>query len=674
MGWRYRKRIKIFPGIYINISKNGISTNVGVKGANVTFGPNGTYVNTGIPGTGLYQRDKVSESNSISEKHDLTRDKNQYNDTYERKDNHKGFWEFLKRLFKSNNDTTSNNATDCLDKKIIECQHLKSEKSLEQSSIENKPQEVNKNSFVQKSNNVSSNQIQHNSDRTDNPIVETKEDDVPYNPKSDLENYRYPTLDLLYNDDNNTYVNEEQSSNKLYLIRLLHSFGIEISSIKETIGPRITLFELTLANGISVSKIRGLEDDIALALYSHDVHIIAPIPGKGTIGIEVPNRKPYIVSLKSLIKSKVFLLSTMDLPCAIGKTITNEIFMFDLAKTPNLLVSGSTGQGKSTLLNAIILSLLYKKHPAELKFVLMDSRGIELGLYHSLVNHFLAALPDDDPIVSSQSNAVRALRCLCLEMEERYKLFNAAEERNIKDYNQKFICKKIHSQRGHKYLPYIVVIIDDYADLMAADRAMEGYVTRLAQYGRATGIHLILTTQRPTNDVITGAIKANFPTRISFKVPEKIDSQIILDCLGAEKLYGNGDMLYRAGKTIDCMRIQCAFVNTQEIQNIVWYVSNQRGYSHCYELPINDVSYDYGKDVDVNHLDPMFVDVARMVVSKQICSTSLIQREFSFGFNRACRLVNQLEAVGIVGACQGSKPHDVLIIDESSLEKILSNL
>ena len=499
----------------------------------------------------------------------------------------------------------------------------------------------------------------------------------PYDPKMDLENYHYPTLDLLkrYESDGKPYIDvEEQTANKNRVVDTLRYFGIEISSIKATVSPRITLYELTLAPGINASKMRGMEDDIALALCSHDVNIIAPIPGKGTIGIEVPNIKPSIVSMESILCSKRFQETTMDLPCAIGKTITNEVFMFDLSKAPHVLIGGSTGQGKSVAINAIITSLLYKKHPAEMKLVLMDPSGLELSPYSWIANHFLASLPDEPTIVANSSQAVTTLNSLCKEMDTRYELLKMAITRNIKEYNQKFINRQLNPAIGHKFMPYIVVIIDEYGNFIEERGTdIEEPITRLAQFARAVGIHMIISTKRPTNDIVTGAIKSNFPTRISFRLPERIDSQVILDCNGAEELLGNGDMLFRAGKSIDRIRVQGAFIDTSEVERIISFCSQQQGYISPFELP--DPYYDYeeeSRDVDMQHLDPMFEDAARLIVREQSGSTSLIQRKFAIGFDRAGRLMNQLEKAGIVGIAHGSKPREVLIMDEMSLENLLS--
>ena len=502
----------------------------------------------------------------------------------------------------------------------------------------------------------------------------------PYDPKRDLENYHYPTLDLLkeYDDDGKPYIDmAEQTANKNRIVDVLRNFGVEISSIKATVGPTITLYEITPAQGVRISKIRNLEDDIALSLSALGIRIIAPIPGKGTIGIEVPNAKPSIVSMESILNSKKFQESKMELPCAMGKTITNEVFMFDLAKMPHLLVAGATGQGKSVGLNAILTSLLYKKHPAEMKIVLVDPKMVEFSIYSNIDKHFLAKVPDDDasPIITDTSKVVRTLQSLCVEMDARYELLMAAGERNIKDYNKKFIERQLNPENGHRYMPYIVVVIDEYGDLiMTAGKEIELPIARIAQKARAVGIHMIIATQRPTTNIITGTIKANFPARIAFKVSQGIDSKTILDRMGANQLIGRGDMLFLQGN--DPIRVQCAFVDTPEVAAINKFISEQQGYPDTYELPeplIDDGmdSSNSGGEFDVQHIDPLFEDAAKLIVASQSGSTSLIQRKYAIGYNRAGRLMDQLEKAGIVGQAHGSKPREVLIQDEMSLENLL---
>ena len=506
----------------------------------------------------------------------------------------------------------------------------------------------------------------------------------PYDPKRDLENYHYPTLDLLkkYDNDGKPYIDmAEQTANKNRIVDVLRTFGVEISSIKATVGPTITLYEITLAQGVRIQKVKNLEDDIALSLAALGIRIIAPMPGKGTVGIEVPNAKPSTVSMESILNSKKFQETKMELPCAIGKTITNEVFMFDLAKAPHLLVAGATGQGKSVGLNAIITSLLYKKHPAELKIVLVDPKKVEFSFYEPIANHFLAKVPDEeaDPIITDVTKVVRTLNSLCKEMDSRYDLLKVARAHNIKEYNEKFKKRQLNPNNGHRFLPYIVVVIDEFGDLiMTAGKEVELPIARIAQLARAVGIHMIIATQRPTINIITGTIKANFPSRIAFKVSAGIDSKTILDRTGAQQLIGRGDMLALVGGS-EPERVQCAFVDTPEVEHINEYISEQQSYGAPFELPEPDMpEADMGdggdKDVDMAHLDPLFDDAARLIVINQSGSTSLIQRKFAIGYNRAGRLMDQLEKAGVVGAAMGSKPREVLIQDENSLNNLLSNL
>ena len=500
----------------------------------------------------------------------------------------------------------------------------------------------------------------------------------PYNPRLDLENYKFPTLDLLnqYEDNGPNIDMEEQNANKDRIIKVLRSFGIEISSIKASVGPTITLYEITPAEGVRISKIRNLEDDIALSLSALGIRIIAPIPGKGTIGIEVPNANPRIVPMQSILNSKKFQETTMELPIALGKTITNEVFMVDLAKAPHMLVAGATGQGKSVGLNAIVTSLLYKKHPAELKFVIVDPKKVEFSVYTPIERHFLAKLPDgEDAIITDVSKVVQTLNSLCIEMDTRYDLLRKAGCRNIKEYNAKFISRQLNPEKGHRFMPYIVIIIDEFGDLiMTAGKEVELPICRIAQLARAVGIHAIIATQRPTTNIITGTIKANFPARIAFKVASMMDSRTILDRSGAQQLIGKGDMLYLQGN--DPVRVQCAFVDTPEVERIANYISKQQGYPTAFMLPeyVGEESESSIGEVDMNRLDPMFEDAARLVVIHQQGSTSLIQRKFSIGYNRAGRIMDQLEKAGIVGPTQGSKARDVLCMDETDLEMKLNNL
>lgn len=497
----------------------------------------------------------------------------------------------------------------------------------------------------------------------------------PYNPRLDLENYHFPTLDLMKHYDNAepTIDMDEQKANKDKIVSTLRSFGIEINSIKATVGPTVTLYEITPEQGVRISKIRGLEDDIALSLSALGIRIIAPIPGKGTIGIEVPNSNPKIVSGQSIIGSKKFQESTYDLPIALGKTITNEVFMVDLCKMPHVLVAGATGQGKSVGLNAIITSLLYKKHPAELKFVLVDPKKVEFSIYSVIEHHFLAKLPDEgEPIITDVTKVVQTLNSICVEMDTRYDLLKAAHVRNIKEYNEKFIKRQLNPEKGHRYLPYIVVVVDEFADLiMTAGKEVETPIARIAQLARAVGIHMIIATQRPSTNVITGIIKANFPARIAFKVASMIDSRTILDSPGANQLIGRGDMLISVNS--EMVRVQCAFVDTPEVDAITHFIARQQSYPSAFALPEYIPESEGGglSDVDLSQRDPLFDEAARLVVSSQQGSTSSIQRRFSIGYNRAGRIMDQLEAAGIVGPFEGSKARQVLVQDEAALNRML---
>ncbi|MBD8349898.1 FtsK/SpoIIIE family DNA translocase [Dysgonomonas sp. HGC4] len=506
--------------------------------------------------------------------------------------------------------------------------------------------------------------------------VEEMED---YDPTKDLSNFHFPSSDLLkvYDNTGKGVDMAEQKANKDKIINTLRNYGIEITSIKATVGPTITLYEIVPQAGVRISKIRNLEDDIALSLSALGIRIIAPMPGKGTIGIEVPNKDPQIVSMQSVIASKRFQECNYDLPVALGKTITNEIFMFDLCKMPHLLVAGATGQGKSVGLNAIITSLLYKKHPAEMKMVLVDPKMVEFNIYSTIEKHYLAKLPDaEKAIITDVSKVTQTLNSLTKEMDDRYELLMAASVRTIKEYNEKFRKRRLSPLKGHRFLPYIVVIIDEFGDLiMTAGKEIEMPIARIAQKARAVGMHMIIATQRPTTNIITGTIKANFPARMAFRVTSQIDSRTILDMSGANQLIGRGDMLFSQGS--DLVRIQCAFVDTPEVEEITQYIGKQQGYSHAFELP--EFVGDGGGDdkvgsVDLSDKDPLFEEAARLIVVHQQGSTSLIQRKFSIGYNRAGRLMDQLEAAGIVGGTQGSKPREVLIMDEYSLEQKLSSI
>lgn len=502
--------------------------------------------------------------------------------------------------------------------------------------------------------------------------------DSEYDPRADLSGYRFPTLDLLKEYDTKKQeidVVEIERSKKLIEETLGH-YKIGISNIMASVGPTVTLYEIVPAPGVKISKIKNLEDDIALSLAALGIRIIAPIPGKGTIGIEVPNRNPEVVPMRAVLASKKFQENDFQLPVALGKTISNEIFVADLAKMPHLLMAGATGQGKSVGLNAILVSLLYKKHPAYIKFVLVDPKKVELTLYNKIERHFLAKLPGDgDAIITDNQKVIHTLNSLCVEMDERYKLLQDAMVRNIVEYNSKFLKRKLNPQNGHRFMPYIVVVIDEVADLMmTAGKEIEIPIARLAQLARAIGIHLILATQRPSVNVITGMIKANFPSRIAFRVTSKIDSRTILDGNGADQLIGKGDMLYSGGN--DMIRLQCPFVDTPEVEDIVDFIGEQRAYPTAYILP--EIQTDEGKvgggEFDSSDRDSMFEDAARIIVQNQVGSTSMIQRKLKIGYNRAGRLMDQLEDAGVVGPNLGSKPRQVIIPDEIALEQFLQNL
>lgn len=502
----------------------------------------------------------------------------------------------------------------------------------------------------------------------------------PINPHEPFINWKYPTLNLLKQYDSDNSVNfvdkEELEANKNRIIKVLNDFGVQIRSIRATVGPTITLYEITPAQGVRISKIKNLEDDIALSLAAIGIRIIAPMPGKGTIGIEVPNAKPSIVSMFSILNSRKFQESTMELPIALGKTITNDVYMVDLAKIPHLLVAGATGQGKSVGLNAIITSLLYKKHPNDLKIVLVDPKKVEFSIYAPIAKPFMAAVEEneDEPIITDVQKVVKTLKGLCVLMDNRYDMLKAAGARNIKEYNSKFLNHQLNPEEGHEFMPYIVVIIDEFGDLiLTAGKEIEMPITRIAQLARAVGIHMIIATQRPTTSIITGNIKANFPGRIAFRVGAMMDSRIILDRPGAQQLVGRGDMLYLNGG--EPTRVQCAFVDTPEVEDISKFISTQPGPVEPLLIP-EPVAEDggiAGGSLDEN-LDPLFEDAARTIVLNQQGSTSMIQRRFSIGYNRAGRLMDQMEKAGIVGAAQGSKPREVLIGDEMSLESLLATL
>lgn len=519
-------------------------------------------------------------------------------------------------------------------------------------------------------------------ERADGKDVSGATEMTPINPREPFTNWHFPSVDLLKkypSDDMTTFVrNDELQLKKDQIIKVLNDFDVQIRSIRATVGPTITLYEITPAPGIRISKIKNLEDDIALSLAAKGIRIIAPMPGKGTIGIEVPNEHANIVSMWSILNSKKFAESKMELPIALGKTITNEVFMVDLAKIPHLLVAGATGQGKSVGLNAIITSLLYKKHPNELKIVLVDPKKVEFSVYSPIASHFMAALEEneEEPIITDVQKVVKTLKGLCVLMDERYDMLKNAGVRNIKEYNKKFLNHHLNPEEGHAFMPYIVVIIDEFGDLiMTAGKEIEIPITRIAQLARAVGIHMIIATQRPTTKIITGTIKANFPGRIAFRVGSRIDSQVILDRVGAQQLVGRGDMLYLNGS--EPTRVQCAFVDTPEVEAISKFIAEQPGPVEPMVIPepaVEDGQGGEGGSIDSQNLDPLFEQAARMVVVTQQGSTSKIQRHFAIGYNRAGRLMDQLQKAGIVGEAQGSKPREVLISDENTLNALLSQL
>lgn len=512
---------------------------------------------------------------------------------------------------------------------------------------------------------------------SDKEVNQKVKDFGEYDPTLELSNYQMPGIDLLrdHGDGEIKVDKEELEQNKNRIVNTLENYNIKIQSIKATIGPTVTLYEIVPAPGVRISKIKNLEDDIALSLAALGIRIIAPIPGKGTIGIEVPNQNPDIVSMRSVVASQKFQNAKYDLPVVLGKTISNETFAFDLAKMPHLLMAGATGQGKSVGLNAVLTSLLYKKHPAQLKFVLVDPKKVELTLFNKIERHFLAKLPDsEEAIITDNQKVINTLNSLCIEMDNRYELLKDAYVRNIKEYNAKFIARKLNPENGHKYLPYIVLVIDEFADLiMTAGKEVEQPIARLAQLARAIGIHLIIATQRPSTNIITGSIKANFPARIAFRVTSGIDSRTILDSGGAEQLIGRGDMLLSTGS--DLIRLQCAFVDTPEVEELTEFIGNQRAYPDAHLLPeyVDEDSKAAG-EVDLSDRDALFEDAARVIVQHQQGSASLLQRRLKLGYNRAGRIIDQLEAAGIIGPFEGSKARQVLIADELSLEQLLKEV
>lgn len=593
------------------------------------------------------------------------------------------------------NDKSDN---ENIDELISEDKNIESEDDLDDENIDLDEEELieeglddnEENEFtrpINLDNNIDSIKSEKNEDfeftvekKIDEILIEENQSLSPtgdYDPTLDLSNYKFPPIDLLedHKSSNSEVSEQELNENKNKILETLRNYKIEIDKIKATIGPTVTLYEIVPAPGIRISKIKNLEDDIALSLSALGIRIIAPIPGKGTIGIEVPNQNPEVVSMRSVIGSKKFQECAYELPVVLGKTITNETYMFDLTKMPHLLVAGATGQGKSVGLNAILASLLYKKHPSQLKFVMVDPKKVELTLYSKIEKHFLAKIPDaDDAIITDNQKVVATLNSLTVEMDNRYDLLKKAQVRNIVEYNEKFVKRGLNPNNGHMFLPYIVVVIDEFADLiMTAGKEVETPIARIAQLARAVGIHLIIATQRPSVNIITGIIKANFPARIAFRVSSLIDSRTILDSPGANQLIGRGDMLISQGSSMT--RVQCAFIDTKEIDDVTEFISNQQSYSTAFLLPEFVAEGEASSlDVDLSKRDDLFDDAARLVVTNQQGSTSLIQRKFSIGYNRAGRIIDQLEAAGIVGPYEGSKARQVSYTDLNSLEQYLNSL
>jgi S-DNA-T family DNA segregation ATPase FtsK/SpoIIIE len=572
-------------------------------------------------------------------------------------------------LEKEQNDTEENNEID--NENELDFEVVEKEEENSTSRPESKPKQETKNEDLS----LEVSEMVEEKEVTDLGKGDSKD----YDPTLDLSNYKFPDLDFLEEHGSGTVsINKEElENNKNQIVETLKNYNIEISKIKATVGPTVTLYEIVPAPGVRISKIKNLEDDIALSLSALGIRIIAPIPGKGTIGIEVPNANKEIVSMRSILASEKFKNTSAELPIGIGKNIANEIVIADLAKMPHLLMAGATGQGKSVGINAILVSLLYKKHPSQLKFVLVDPKKVELSIYNTIEKHYLAMLPgEEEAIITDVQKVVATLNALCSEMDERYDLLKDAKARNMKEYNQKFIQRKLNPNNGHKFLPYIVLVIDEFADLiMTAGKEVETPIARLAQLARAIGIHIILATQRPSVNIITGVIKANFPARISFKVSSKIDSRTILDAGGADQLIGRGDMLLSQGSEI--LRLQCAFVDTPEVDKIVNFIGEQQGYPEAHMLPeyIDPNSdNDDGGNYSADERDPLFEDAARVLVNNQMGSTSLIQRRLKLGYNRAGRIMDQLEDAGIVGPNLGSKARDVYPKTEADLEQYLQRI
>ena len=585
-------------------------------------------------------------------------------------------WNLTPNSFLSLFKNTNNSKTDTLDSTDELNESLNTESEIETSDYEEEKVKIDSKDSSIDSDEISMEVEEINfEEKSTEKISFDRVNLKKFDPTLDLRNFKNPGIDLLkdYGDGTIKIDQDELETNKNKIVDTLKNYNIGIKQIKATIGPTVTLYEIIPDAGVRISKIKNLEDDIALSLSALGIRIIAPIPGKGTIGIEVPNKKKSIVSMKSLLSSKKYIESEMELPIAIGKTISNETFIVDLTKMPHLLMAGATGQGKSVGINAILTSILYKKHPAEVKFVLVDPKKIELSIYNKIERHYLAKLPEsEDAIIIENDKVINTLNSLCREMDKRYELLKDAMSRNIKEYNSKFISRKLNPENGHTFLPYIILVIDEFADLiMTAGKEVETPLARLAQLSRAVGIHLIIATQRPSVNVITGLIKANFPARIAFRVTSKIDSRTILDTGGAEQLIGRGDLLY--SQSNDLTRIQCGFIDTPDVEKLSEFIGSQTGYASAYILPeYSKEDVNSSSEISVDERDSMFNEAARVIVTNQQGSASLLQRKLKLGYNRAGRLIDQMEDAGIVGPFEGSKPRQVLISDLNSLESLLS--
>lgn len=722
MGFRFRRTIKIAPGVRLNIGKKGVSTSIGKRGAGVTFGTKGTTAHVGIPGTGISYTTKVGSKRKHSNNSTTRSSQAQSSgcgcnsclgllvvlfilgmigNAYDKYGSKPFIYIavgiaalLLLSFIMSKLITIIRKKKNSIGKQYKVVQEFSTDDKLDDSTnVENIVVNENNESLKE---DKATNAAPHSDNNKDaiKAINSTADsaaevafklqalDHSPINPREPFTKWIFPSVDLLKkypSDDLMLFVNpKELETNKNRIISILNLFDIQIRSIRATVGLTITLYEITPVPGIRISKIRNLEEDIALSLASKGVRIIAPMPGKGTFGIEIPNEHANIVSMWSIINSRKFEETKMELPIAFGKTIPNDVFMIDLTKIPHLLVAGATGQGKSVGLEAMITSLLFKKHPNELKLVLIDPKGIEFNLFAPIAKHYMAALEEneDEPIITDYNKAFKTLRGLCALMDQRYEMLKLAKVRNIIEYNKKFLNHHLNPMEGHKYMPYIVLVIDEFGDLiMAGGDKFENPIIRMTQLARAVGIHIIMATQRPSSKIITGTIKRNFPGRIAYRVGSRVDSQVILDRLGAQQLIGRGDMLYV--EVEDPIRVQGAFIDNTEIESISKFIESQPGPVEPLLIPDPDSSkedYNENNGINLNNLDPLFEQAARMVVLSQQGSTSKIQRQFSIGYGRAGRLMDQLQAAGIVGEPQGSMPREVLISDEDSLEEILNTL